>query len=148
MNIQDKKAPSEYIEEVLQIRRVSKKTTGGNSISFSSLVVVGDQKGKVGVGLGSASEVPKAIEKSISSAKKNMIAIKIVNETIAHSLYFKFKAAKILLKPAPLGVGLKVGSVMRSILYVAGVKNASGKIIRSRNKITNAYAVIEGLKKL
>lgn len=135
-------------EKVLLIRRVSKKTTGGNYITFSALVAVGDGNGRVGIGIGRAQEVPPAIQKGMAYAKKHMIRIPIHKSSISHPVLVKYKAAKILIKPAPIGTGLKVGSVVRVILDLAGVKNASGKIIGSRNQIVNTYAVMEALKKL
>ncbi len=135
-------------EKVLLIRRLSKKTKGGNYISFSALVVVGDMKGKVGIGLGHGLEVPQAIKKGFNQARKNCINIPINNETLPHDIRVKYKGAELLLRPAAQGVGLKVGSVARPILSLAGVTNASGKILRSRNQITNAYAVMEALSKL
>lgn len=135
-------------EKVLLIKRVSKKTTGGNYVTFSALVVVGDRKGSVGVGLGRGLEVPPAIKKAINYAKKHMIKIPIYENTLPHEIILKYKAAKILLKPAPAGTGLKVGSVVRSILDLGGIENASGKIIGSKNQIVNSYAVIEALKQL
>lgn len=143
-NPEDKK----YEERVLLIRRVTKKTTGGNYVTFSALVVVGDGRGKVGVGIGRSLEVPPAIQKAITAAKRNMITVPIFKSSIPHEVELKYKASKIVLMPAPEGTGLKVGSVARSILELAGVKNASAKIIRSRNQIVNTYAVIEALKKL
>lgn len=144
----DKRDADGFEEKVLLIRRVSKKTTGGNYASFSALVVIGDRKGNVGVGLGRGLEVPKAIKKGIVYAKKHMVNVPIHKMTIPHQVILKYKAAKIILKPAPAGVGLKLGSVVRSILSLAGVSNASGKIIGSRNKITNSYAVIKALEML
>jgi small subunit ribosomal protein S5 len=138
----------EYQEKVVKIRRVSKKTTGGNYVTFSALVVVGDKKGKVGIGLGRSLEVPPAIQKAISYAKKHMINVPMRNKTIPHEVRVKFRAARILLKPAPEGTGLKVGSVTRVILDLAGVENASGKIIGSRNQIVNTYAVMKALSLL
>jgi len=135
-------------EKVLYIRRISKKTTGGNKITFSALVAVGNKKGKVGIGLGRSMEVPPAIKKAIRQARKNLVKISLHKSTIPHELKLKYKAAKIILKPAPEGTGLKVGSITRVILDLVGVNNASGKIIGSRNKIVNAYAVIKALKKL
>jgi small subunit ribosomal protein S5 len=135
-------------ERVLLIRRVSKKTTGGNYVSFSALVVVGDGKGKVGIGVGRGLEVPPAIQKGIAQAKRHMIDIPINNDTLPHEIIMKYKSSKLLLKPAPPGTGLKVGGVVRAVLDVAGLNNASGKIIGTRNQITNAYAVIEALKML
>lgn len=138
----------EYQEKVVKIRRVSKKTTGGNYVTFSALVVVGDKKGKVGIGLGRSLEVPPAIQKAISYAKKHMINVPMRNKTIPHEVRVKFRAARILLKPAPEGTGLKVGGVTRVILDLAGVENASGKIIGSRNQIANTYAVMKALSLL
>jgi len=135
-------------EKILLIRRVSKKTPGGNYVTFSALAVVGDRKGKVGIGLGRGLEVPPAIQKAISYAKKHMIIVPLYKNTLPHEITFAYKASLILLKPAPEGTGLKVGSVARVILDLAGVQNASGKIIGSRNQVVNTYAVIEALKKL
>lgn len=136
-----------FEEKVLLIRRVSKKTTGGNYVSFSALVVVGDRKGKVGIGLGRGLEVPPAIQKAISYAKKHLVTVPIYKTTLPHDIMLKFKSSVILLKPAPEGTGLKVGSVARVILDLAGVSDASGKIIGSRNQIANSYAIIEALGK-
>jgi len=135
----------QYQEKVVKIKRVSKKTAGGNYVTFSALVVVGDRKGKVGIGLGRSLEVPPAIQKAISYAKKHMINVPIRNRTIPHEVRVKFKAARILLKPAPEGTGLKVGRVTRVILDLAGIENASGKIIGSRNQIVNTYAIMKAL---
>lgn len=138
----------EWIEEIVQIRRLSKKTIGGNYISFSALAVVGDGKGKVGIGLGRGLEVPQAIKKAISFAKKHTITIPLFGNTIPHEVRKKYKGANVLLKPAPEGVGLKVGSVARVILRAAGVVHGSGKILGSRNQIVNAQAVMLALKEL
>lgn len=135
-----------YEEKVLLIKRVSKKIPGGNYVTFSALVAVGDKKGKVGIGLGRAQEVPPAIQKAISYAKKHLINVPIKNKTIPHEVRLKYKASKLLLKPAPEGTGLKVGSVTRVLLDLAGVENASGKIIRSRNHVVNTYAVMKALQ--
>ena len=143
-NTGDKK----YEERILHLRRVSKKTSGGNYISFSALVAIGDGNGNVGLGMGRGLEVPPAIQKAISQAKKHMIQLPIFNDTIPHHIELKFKASRLLLKPAPPGTGLKVGGVVRVILDLAGVNDASGKIIGSRNQVTNAYAVMEAIKKL
>jgi small subunit ribosomal protein S5 len=135
-------------ERVLLIRRVSKKITGGNYVTFSALVAVGDGKGKVGIGMGRALEVPPAIKKAISYAKKHMITVPMHKNSIPHEVNLKYKAARILIKPAPEGTGLKVGSVARTILDLAGIHNASGKIMGSRNHVVNSYAIMEVLKKL
>jgi small subunit ribosomal protein S5 len=145
---QENKQENKIEERVLLIRRVSKKIPGGNYVSFSALVAVGDKNGKVGIGLGRSLEVPPAIEKAINYAKKHMINVPVYKNTLPHEIKIKFKSAKILLKPAPEGTGLKVGSVVRAILELAGVSNASGKILGSRNQIVNSYGVIEALKRL
>ena len=146
--IQYRQEDKQYQEKVVKIKRVSKKTAGGNYVTFSALVVVGVKKGRVGIGLGRSLEVPPAIQKAISYAKKHMINVPMRNKTIPHEVRVKFKAAKILLKPAPEGTGLKVGSVARVILDLAGVENASGKIIGSRNQIVNTYAIMKALSLL
>ncbi|MCX7955724.1 MAG: 30S ribosomal protein S5 [Patescibacteria group bacterium] len=142
---QNKNQEKKFEEKVLLIRRVSKKIPGGNYITFSALVAVGDKKGNLGIGIGRSLEVPPAIQKASNYAKKHLINIPIVKKTIPFEIIYKFKSAKILLKPAPEGTGLKVGSVARILLDLVGVENASGKIIGSRNQIANAYAVIKAL---
>lgn len=142
------KGNKEIEEKVLLIRRLSKKTPGGNYISFSALVAVGDKKGKVGIGLGRGLEVPQAIRKAINYAKKHMITVPIYQGTLPHDIKIKYKGAFILLKPAVQGAGLKVGSVARSLLSLAGITNGSGKILRSRNQIANTYAVMKALTML
>ncbi|OGK14874.1 hypothetical protein A3C98_04560 [Candidatus Roizmanbacteria bacterium RIFCSPHIGHO2_02_FULL_37_15] len=137
-----------FEEKVLIIRRVSKKTPGGNYVTFSALVAVGDKKGRIGIGLGRGLEVPPAIHKAITYAKKHLIKVPLYKNTLPHEIKFKYKAARVLLKPAPEGTGLKLGSVARVILDLVGVSNASGKIIGSRNQIANTYAVLEALKRL
>lgn len=146
MEEKTKNEEKKFEERVLLIRRVSKKIPGGNYITFSALVAVGDKKGKIGIGMGRSLEVPPAIQKATNYAKKHLIEVPIVNKTLPFEVTYKFKAAKILLKPAPEGTGLKVGSVARILLDLAGVENASGKIIKSRNQIANAYAVMNALK--
>lgn len=135
-------------EEVLQIKRVSKKTSGGNYVTFTALVAVGDGSGNVGIGVGKGLEVPPSIQKAIKKAKKSMISVPLNNTTIPHEVVVKYKSSKILLKPAPEGTGLKVGSVVRTILELCGIQNASGKIIGTRNQMSNATAVIKALQKL
>lgn len=144
----EQREEKQFEERVLLIRRVSKKTSGGNYVTFSALVVVGDKKGKVGVGLGRGTEVPPAIQKAIHQAKKKMITVPLYKTTLPHEVICKYKSALIFLKPAPEGTGLKVGGVVRVILNLCGIKNASGKIIGSRNQIANTYAVLKALKKL
>ncbi len=135
-------------ERVLIIRRVSKKTSGGNYVTFSALVAVGDGNGRVGVGMGRAVEVPPAIRKAVSYARKHMIDVPRYNTTIPHQIITTYKSGKLILKPAPVGTGLKVGSVVRTLLELAGIKDVSGKIIGTRNQVANTYTVMKALKSL
>ena len=140
--------PSEFIEEVVQINRVSKKTQGGNKIGFSALMVVGDGKGRVGVGQGKAADVSAAIRKGVSVAKKHMITIPLRNGTIPFSIMIKLGAAKVMLKPAPVGSGIIAGGAVRSVVAAAGVQNISSKVLGSSNQASNVYATMEALKKI
>jgi len=136
----------EFEETVVDIRRVSKKTKGGNTIRFSALVVVGDKKGRVGVAIAKAPDVRAAIKKSIDAAKKRLIRVPLQGRTIPYSVREKFSAAKVLLKPAPEGSGIIAGGPMRVVLEAAGVRDAVGKILGTKNKISNVYATIAALK--
>ncbi|MDO8639880.1 MAG: 30S ribosomal protein S5 [bacterium] len=139
---------SEFEEKVIQVNRVSKKTKGGNKIGFSVLVVVGDKKGKVGVGLGKAPDVSSSIKKAVSVAKKHMLEIPIVNGTIPFRFQIKLGAAKVLLKPAPLGSGIIAGGAVRSVVTAAGIQNISSKVLGTKNQASNVYATLEALKRL
>lgn len=143
---QYKELDKEFSETVVEIRRISKKTKGGNTIRFSSLVVVGDKKGKVGVGLSKAPDVPSAIRKSIEAAKRRMITVSLRGTTVPYSVEEKFSAARILLKPAPPGSGIIAGGAMRVVLEAAGVRDAVGKILGTKNKVSNVYATLGALK--
>lgn len=139
-------APKEFEETVVQINRISKKTKGGNQIRFSALVVVGDKKGKVGVGLAKATDVRNAIRKSIEAAKRNMVLVPLTGTTIPYSVNQKYSAAKILLKPAPPGSGIIAGGPMRVVLEAAGVRDAVGRILGTKNKVSNVYATLAALE--
>ncbi len=144
-NFRDR-APKEFEETVVQINRISKKTKGGNQVRFSALVVVGDKKGKVGVGLSKATDVRNAIRKAIDKATRSVFAVKMSGSTIPYSVKEKFSAARILLKPAPSGSGIIAGGPMRVVLEAAGIKDAVGKILGTNNKISNVYATLNALK--
>lgn len=135
----------EFDENVIQIKRISKKTKGGNQIRFSALVVVGNKKGKVGVALSKAPDVRNAIRKSVSLAKKKMINVPLTGTTIPFSVKEKFSAAKVILKPAPPGSGIIAGGPMRVVLDAAGIKDAVGKILGTKNKVSNVYATLKAL---
>lgn len=137
--------PKEFEETVVQINRISKKTKGGNQIRFSALVVVGDRKGKVGVGIAKATDVRNAIRKAIEAAKRSLIMVPLAGTTIPYSVDQKYSAAKILLKPAPPGSGIIAGGPMRVVLEAAGVRDAVGKILGTKNKISNVYATLKAL---
>ncbi len=113
---------------------------------FSALVVVGDKKGKVGVGLSKAPDVRNAIRKAITSAKRRMIEVPLRNNTIPYSVKEKCSAARVLLKPAPAGSGIIAGGAMRVVLEAAGVRDAVGKILGTKNKISNVYATLKALE--
>ncbi|MCJ7805385.1 30S ribosomal protein S5 [Patescibacteria group bacterium] len=136
----------EFEETVVQINRISKKTKGGNQIRFSALVVIGDKKGKVGVGLSKAPDVRSAIRKAISSAKKRLITVPLKGTTVPYSVREKFSAAEILLKPAPAGSGIIAGGPMRVVLESAGIRDVVGKILGTKNKISNVYATLKALE--
>ena len=139
---------SEFDEQVVQVNRVSKKTKGGNKIGFSALTVVGDKKGKVGVGLGKAPDVSNAIRKGMSQAKRHMVTIPLVNGTIPFRIDVKIGAARIMLKPAPPGSGIIAGGAVRSVVSAAGIENISSKMLGTENKISNIYATLEALKRI
>ena len=138
----------EFEEQIVQVNRVSKKTKGGNKIGFSVLTVVGDRKGRVGVGLGKAPDVSSAIKKGVSIAKKHLVEVPIIDGTIPFEYYIKLGAAKVLLKPAPKGSGVIAGGAVRSVVAAAGIQNVSSKVLGTKNQASNVYATIEALKRL
>ena len=139
---------SEYKESLLRISRVSKTVKGGRRISFSVLAAVGDEKGKVGIGLGKANGVPDAIRKAIANAKKNMITVSLKGGTLPHDQIGKYNATSVLLKPASKGTGVIAGSATRELLELVGVKDVLTKIRGSKNKDNVARATLNGLKQL
>lgn len=139
---------NEFAEHVIAINRVSKKTTGGNKIGFSALAVVGDRKGRVGVGLGKAPDVSSSIRKAITFAKKHMISVPIHKGTIPFRVDVKLGAARVMLKPAPPGSGIIAGGAVRNVVAAAGIQSISSKVLGTRNKISNVYATLEALRKL
>jgi len=138
----------ELSETVIEIKRISKKTKGGNTIRFSALVVVGDKKGKVGLGLAKASDVSGAIQKSIAAAKRTMFLAPLKGTTVPYSVKEKYSAAKILIKPAPKGSGIIAGGAIRVVLEAAGITDAVGKILGTKNKASNVNATLNALKRL
>lgn len=137
-----------FEEKIIQVNRVSKKTKGGNKIGFSVLMVVGDRKGRVGVGLGKAPDVSLAIKKGIAAAKKHLIEVPIIKGTIPFKTSIKLGAARIILKPAPKGSGVIAGGAVRSVVTAAGIENISSKVLGTNNQASNVYATLEALNQL
>lgn len=142
------KPVKEFEEKVVQVNRVSKKTKGGNRMGFSALVVIGDRKGRVGIGLGKAHDVSSAMRKGVSYAQRHLINVPLKGRTIPHEMRIKLGAAQLLLKPAPTGSGVIAGGPVRAVVEAAGIKDVVGKILGSNNKISNVYATFEALKLL
>lgn len=139
---------SEFFERVVQVNRVSKKTKGGDKRSLSVLVVVGDKKGRVGVGLGKAADVQSAVKKATAYAKKHMIEVSLKGRTIPHEVLIKLGAAKVLLKPAPIGTGVIAGGAVRVVVEAAGIHDIVSKSLGTTNKASNVYATLEALSRL
>ena len=142
------KAPSEYIEKVVYLNRVSKTVKGGRVMKFAALMVVGDEKGRVGFGTGKAAEVPEAIRKGIEDAKKNMINVSLSGTTIPHEVIGEFGAGRVLMKPAAEGTGIIAGGPVRAVMEAAGIKDIRSKCLRSNNPNNVVNATFEGLKAL
>ena len=135
-------------EDMVALNRVSKTVKGGRIARFAALMVVGDENGHIGVGLGKAAEVPEAIRKGIEDAKKNMITVSLKGTTIPHEVLGVFGAGKVLLKPAAPGTGIIAGDKVRKVLQLAGIHNIRAKCLRSNNPTNVVKATIEGLKQL
>ena len=139
---------SEFTDKVVQIKRVSKKTKGGNQIHFTALVVSGDKKNRVGVGLGKAKSVADAIQKGIKKAQKSLIIIPIIDGTISSAVNLKFKGAIVMIRPGKKGSGLIAGGPVRAVVELAGIEDIVSKIVGSKNKSINVWATLEALSSL
>lgn len=140
---------SEYLEKVVQVNRVSKKTQGGDKRSLSVIVVVGDRNGRVGVGLGKAADVQSAVKKATTYAKKHLITVPRVDDrTIPHEINIKLGAAKVMLKPAKAGTGIIAGGAVRVVVEAAGISDIVSKILGTKNQASNVYATLEALSRL
>jgi small subunit ribosomal protein S5 len=140
--------PKQFEELVINVDRVSRVVKGGRRFRFKALVVIGDHKTKVGVGVAKGADVQVAIQKATDVAKKNLIVIPVINETIPHENEVKYSGARVLLKPAAPGTGIIAGGVVRSIIGMTGIRNLLSKSLNSTNKVNIAYATIEALRTL
>lgn len=140
----------EFKDRVLDMRRVTRVMAGGKRFSFRATVAIGDMKGKVGVGIGKGADVQQAIAKAKADAKKNLLTLNLKDDrTIHHEVMAKYSAARVLVKPAKEGHGLKAGGAARVVLNLAGVKDATAKCVsRTPNKLTNALATMEALRQI
>lgn len=138
----------EFDQVIVDIARVTRVMAGGKRMRFRACVLVGNRKGKVGMAVAKGKDVALAVNKGVTRAKKNIVNVPIINETIPHQIKHQFKAAEVLLKPAPKGSGIIAGGAVRSVLDLAGVSNVVAKIMGSNNKINNVTVTLEALKKL
>jgi small subunit ribosomal protein S5 len=148
-NPKNKEQDSNWEERVVQVRRVTKVVKGGKKLSFRAILVVGDEKGQVGVGIGKASDVIGAVKKAVTDAKKHIITIPLTKfDSIPHPINGWSGAAKIIMRPSAQGSGVIAGGSIRTVLELAGVKNILAKQLGSSNPLNNARATLDGLSKL
>ncbi len=138
----------EFDQKVVEVKRVTRVTGGGKRMRFRALIVIGDHKGKVGIGLRKGVDVAEAVNKAVNEAKKNMITLPLVNDTIPHEIKLKYKSSKIIMLPARPGTGVIAGGAVRSVLDMAGVKNVISKMLGSNNKVNNVRATFAAFKQM
>ncbi|MBX4187246.1 MAG: 30S ribosomal protein S5 [Candidatus Doudnabacteria bacterium] len=141
-------AKREFEQKIVEIKRVTRVVAGGKRMRFRALVVIGDRKGKVGMGLRKGTDVSEAVNKAVNAAKKTLVSIKLVNSTIPHEIKFKYKSSVVFLKPALPGTGVIAGGAIRQVLDLAGIKNILSKMLGSSNKVNNVMATYLALTKL
>lgn len=142
------KERKEFDEEVIQIDRVTRVVKGGRRLRFRATVVIGNKKGKVGMGIGKSVEVTGAIQKAIAQAKKSLITVPMVGQTIPHKIKVKYKSARLLLMPACPGTGIIAGGPLRKIIELAGIQNVLSKALGNNNRVTNTQAALLALSRL
>lgn len=140
--------PKEFEERVVAIDRVSRTVKGGKRMRFRALVVVGNKNGRVGMGIGKAGDVQGSIKKAVTQAKKHLLTVPIVNDTIPHEITVKYGSATVLLKPAPHGTSIIAGGPVRAVIELSGIRNILSKIIGSSNQVNNVHATLLALKTL
>ena len=138
----------EFDQKVVEVKRVTRVVAGGKRMRFRALIVIGDHKGKVGIGLKKGVDVAEAVNKAVNQAKKNMITLPLVNDTIPHQVKLKYKSSQIIMLPARPGTGVIAGGAVRSVLDMAGVKNVISKMLESNNKVNNVRATLEAFKSM
>ncbi len=148
VEVQDEKPQSEWIERVVQIRRVTKVVKGGKKLSFRAIVIVGNKKGQVGMGCAKASEVIIAIQKAIADGRKNLVTVPIFKTTIPHPIVGRSGAGSVMLRPASQGTGIIAGGAVRSVLELAGIENILSKSLGSKSPLNSTNATLEALKSL
>ena len=139
---------SEFDQKVVEVKRVTRVVAGGKRMRFRALVVIGNHKGKVGMGLKKGADVAESVNKAVNAAKKNLITLPLVNETIPHGLTVKYKSSSLMLKPAKPGTGVIAGGAVRSVMDLSGVKNVVCKMLGSNNKVNNVKAVFSAFGKM
>lgn len=139
---------SEFDQKVVEVKRVTRVVAGGKRMRFRALVVIGNHQGKVGMGLKKGPDVAESVNKAVNAAKKNMISLPLVNETIPHYMNVKYKSSSLMLKPAKPGTGVIAGGAVRSVMDLAGVKNVICKMLGSNNKVNNVKAVFSAFKQM
>jgi len=144
-NIKEEK---EFEQQLVDLARVTRVMKGGKRLSFRACIVLGNKKGEVAMGVAKSADVSTAIEKAVRQARKKIIKVPIINETIPHWIQVKYKAAKVLLRPAKMGHGIVAGGAVRTVLFLSGVKNVTAKILGSKNKINNVKATIKAFELL
>lgn len=139
---------SEFDQKVVEVKRVTRVVAGGKRMRFRALVVIGDHKGKVGMGLKKGLDVSESVNKAVNAAKKNMVTLPLVNDTIPHEVRVKYKSSSLLIRPAKPGSGVIAGGAVRQVFELAGIKNVVSKMLGSNNKVNNIKAVFSAFEKM